>query len=108
MEGSRMTTYTAHEATGIDALVTVTFDALPGATTLSGATVAVNARNTVTGTKYVGTATVTSGTTIRCTFAAWALPAGTYSVQVRATPSGYSAQTVADATFVVKTSASAA
>lgn len=100
-----MTTYTGHEATGIDALVTVTFDALPGATTLSGATVAVNARNAATGTKYAGTATVASSTTIRCTFAAWALPAGTYSVQVRATPTGYGAQTVADVTFVVKPSA---
>lgn len=103
-----MTTYTAHEATGIDALVTVTFDTAPGATTLSGATVAVNARNIATGTKYAGTATVASATTIRCTFAAWALPAGTYSVQIRATPTGYSAQTVADVVFAVKASASAA
>jgi len=101
-----MSTFTAYEATGIDALVTVTFDTAPGATTLSGATVAVNARNTVTGTKYAGTATVASATTIRCTFAAWAIPTGTYSVQVRATPTGYSAQTVADATFMIKPSAS--
>lgn len=101
-----MSSYTAYEATGIDGITEeIVFDALPGATTVTGATVAVDAVNTVTGTKYAGTATVYSSTRIRFVFAAWALPEGTYRVQVRATPTGYNVQTVADVTFLVKKSA---
>jgi len=107
MEGSLMTMI-AYEATGIDALVTVTFNAAPGATTLSSGTVAVDAINTKTKTKYASTtATIQSGTTIRFTFGEWVLPEGTYEVQVRAPPSGYSTQTLSleDSTFQVRKSA---
>jgi hypothetical protein len=105
MEGCCMTTYTTFEADGIDFICPVTFAALPGATTLTGGTVAVDAINLVTKAKTAGVATIASSTSIRCTIEGWTLAPGNYSVQVRATPAGYAEQTVTDATFNVKASA---
>ena len=92
---------TVFESEGFDSLTTVAFDNLTGATTLIGAAVAVDALNVATGIKTVGVATVASATTIRATFAVWLLSAGRYSVQVRATPSGYAQQVVADCALTV-------
>lgn len=100
-----MTTRTAFEATGIDAEVTVTFKASPGATTLIGGAVAADLLSSPANTKYaVGDVTIASATKIRVRTAAWAIPAGTYSLQVRAEPAGYSEQTY-EYQFVIKKSA---
>jgi len=96
---------TAYEATGIDALITVAFGPLPGATTLTGGTVAVDAIHLITRAKVTGTATIASATTIRCTFDPWDLVAGLYSMQTRAQPLGYSEQTVSDERICVEESA---
>lgn len=95
----------AYEATGIDALVTVTFGALPGASTLTGGAVAVDAINLETKIKVPGTATIASATTIRCIFGPWILAAGIYAVHTRAQPLGYSEQTVSVERIVVEESA---
>lgn len=98
-----MTIYISHQVDGIDFLCSpVTFDSLTGATTLTGATVAVDAINSATRAKITGTANVVSANSIRCTFAPWSLAVGQYSVQVRAKPAGYAEQTIADEVWWVK------
>ena len=98
---------TVFESEGFDALITVAFDSLTGATTLVGGTVAVDALNLSTSVKTTGTATVASATTVRATFAAWVLAAGKYSVQVRARPAGYTQQDVGYCTLTVLPAAAA-
>lgn len=93
------------ENEGFDALVTVAFDALTGATSLTGGATGANALNVKTGAKVVGVATITSATTIHATHAASTLAPGVWSVQVRATPVGFAEQVVADAVVTVKTKA---
>lgn len=80
-----MTTYVTYTSGDVDFLVSpVTFDA-GGPTTLVGAAVSVDAINLATGTKYHGAASVTSATSMRCTFEAGSLPAGRYEVQAHVT-----------------------
>lgn len=77
--------YVTYTSADLDFLVSpVAFDA-GGPTTLVGATVSVDAINAQTGAKYHGTATVTSATSMRCTFDAGSLPAGRYEVQAHVT-----------------------
>ena len=98
-----MTLYTSHVTDGIDLLVSpVTFGTGAGATTMTGATVAAYARNASTGTVYTAAScTVASATSVRAVWTGGALPAGKYSVQVFATPTGYAIQTIADIDVVV-------
>lgn len=71
----------AYTTTPLDFLVSpVTFDA-GGPSTLVGATVRVDARNTKSGVKVAGTATVVSATSMRCTFSAGSLAVGDWEVQ---------------------------
>lgn len=103
------TSFTVFEAEGFDWLIDpITFDSAAGATTMVGATVAVAAINAATEVKVAGSAAVVDATSIRATFAGWALPAGRYSVQVEATPSGYAKQIIADCALTVKKSATVA
>ena len=77
--------YVTYTSADLDFAVSpVTFDD-GGPTTLVGATVSVDALNLTTGLKYHGTATVTSATSMRCTFNAGDLPAGRYEVQAHVT-----------------------
>lgn len=96
---------TTYEADGYDVLFTVVFDNLTGATSLTGASVAIDAVNISTGVKTSGVASVASATTIRATLTGWSLPAGTYSVQIRARPPGYSEQTPGECSLTVLPSA---
>lgn len=93
-----MTLYTSHTTDGLDLLVSpVTFGTGAGASTLVGGVVAAYAKNASTGTVYTAAScTVASATSVRATWAPLALPAGKYSVQVYATPTGYAIQTIAD------------
>ena len=96
--------YNSHESDGIDFLCTVAFDTLSGATTLLGATFAVDAISP-SGARFAGATAYVGPNQFRCTFAGWAMSADTYSVQSRARPAGYAEETVADTTWIVKVSA---
>ena len=93
--------YTAYTSEPLDFAVAVTFDA-GGPSTLVGGTVRADALNLDTGARASGVATIQGAASIRATFAAGALPAGRYEVQVIATPSGAAAQVVSASLWTVK------
>ena len=97
-------TIVAYEADGLDCVLTVTFNASPGATTLLGGTVGVDLLNTKAPTKYAGTGAPLTATTASVQTEGWAIPEGTYELHVRPAPTGYSAQTL-KYTVVMKKSA---
>ena len=107
---SRLTVYKheAFEATAYAFRVRVDFGALPGATTLTGATVDVYAVNTVTGVEVKGAATIVDTDEIDVAFAAGLLTAGIWDVQVQAAPLGYAEDTVARTKVTVFASAASA
>lgn len=97
-----MTAYVAYASAPLDFVCQVTFDAGAGATTLTGGAIRVDAINDKSKAKVAGTATILTGTTARCTFAAGSLPPGNYEVQVLATPIGATAQVVSASAWHVK------
>lgn len=86
-------TIVAYEADGLDCVLTVTFNASPGATTLMGGTVEVDLLEANTGLKYEGAGAPLTATTASVQTDGWAIPPGTYELHVRPIPSGYSSQT---------------
>jgi len=102
MEGG-VTNLTTYEDDDLIINVPVTFEAGSEITSLVGGTAEALAQRT-DGTIITANATaITSATTIKVTFNDGRLPAGVYTLQVRATVAGVT-QTVAEATVTVNPS----
>ena len=98
-------TETSHVTDGIDLLVSPVDFGSSGVTTLVGGTVAAYAKSGA-GTVYAANScVVASATSVSAKWTGGTLPAGKYTVQVYATPSGFAIHTIKDVEIVVKAAA---